>query len=207
MLAEGRAARWNFIQPEFVQTLPQAEPVEAEPAASVREGQAFLLTGGRLSETAEAWAAGGLRAGIEYRYPLLDRRLVEFGLGLPPELFCQRGWPRYLYRYAMAGILPDRMRWRVDFGDKFVNLDRGRINRAFGDAVVWPLLERLLAEGHEWLALDSEAADQLMKQADRGHWAQMLGALRLEMLVNPAVWRAAESWLEAFDQVETDRNG
>jgi hypothetical protein len=99
------------------------------------------------------------------------------------------------------------MRWRVDFGDKFVNLDRGRINRAFGDEVVWPLLGRLLAEGHAWLALDSEAADQLMKQTDKGHWAQLLGALRLEMLVNPAVWQAAESWLDEFDRVGTDRNG
>ena len=32
----------------------------------------------------EGWAATGACRGIEYRHPLLDRRILEFALSLPP---------------------------------------------------------------------------------------------------------------------------
>ncbi len=42
-----------------------------------RRTQLRLLRGGHLSKRLEGWASGAAR-GIEYRYPLLDRRLLEW---------------------------------------------------------------------------------------------------------------------------------
>jgi asparagine synthase (glutamine-hydrolysing) len=57
----------------------------------------------------ESWAASGRRVGIEYRYPLLDKRIVEFALGLPAEMFRRKGHPRYLFRYVVRDFLPQEV--------------------------------------------------------------------------------------------------
>lgn len=53
------------------------------------------------------------QAGVEARDPFLDRRLIEFVLTLPPEQMLKDGWPKIVMRRAMAGLLPDAVRWRV----------------------------------------------------------------------------------------------
>ena len=68
----------------------------------------WLLRNGGLGERIEGWAAGGARRGIEYRYPLLDRRLLEFALGLPPEQFLRGKWNRWLMRHALRDVLRRR---------------------------------------------------------------------------------------------------
>ena len=50
--------------------------------------------------------------GIELRHPYLDRRLVEFCLGLPAEQRLRDGWKRLIQRNAMRGILPEAVRQR-----------------------------------------------------------------------------------------------
>ena len=60
---------------------------------------------GHLGERMEGWAASGARRGIEYRYPLLDRRLLEFALGLPPEQYRRGRWNRWLMRHALGAAL------------------------------------------------------------------------------------------------------
>ena len=77
----------------------------------VRRTQLWLLQCGLLSGVMEYHAASGARHGIEYRYPLLDRRLLEFALGLPPEQFRRGRWSRWLMRYALAPVLPPDVLW------------------------------------------------------------------------------------------------
>lgn len=67
---------------------------------------------GHLPTRLESWAAGGMRAGIEYRYPLLDKRLIEFALGLPEECFFAQGHYRYIFRKAVSCWLPSGDCWR-----------------------------------------------------------------------------------------------
>lgn len=54
----------------------------------------------------------GAAYGVEARHPYMDRRLIEFLLAIPPEQLTRHGWPKFLARRAMAGILPDKVRWR-----------------------------------------------------------------------------------------------
>lgn len=50
--------------------------------------------------------------GVETRDPYMDRRVVAFCLSLPFDQFQQDGWPKLIQRRAMAGLLPDAVRWR-----------------------------------------------------------------------------------------------
>ena len=50
---------------------------------------------------------------IEMRYPLMDRRLLEFCLAAPAQLKLRDGYTRYLARGALDGILPAAIQWRT----------------------------------------------------------------------------------------------
>lgn len=49
-----------------------------------------------LNMRMETWAAWSAQFGFQYRYPLLDRNLLEFVLGMPLRLFFEDGNSRYL---------------------------------------------------------------------------------------------------------------
>jgi len=51
---------------------------------------------------------------IEARVPFLDYRLVEFTLGLPEEYKIADGMTKRVLREGMRGVLPERVRERVD---------------------------------------------------------------------------------------------
>jgi len=49
---------------------------------------------------------------IEPRDPFLDRRVIAFCLSLPGDQLQTGGWPKIILRRAMAGRVPDAIRWR-----------------------------------------------------------------------------------------------
>lgn len=63
-----------------------------------------------LQERCETWTTMGYRLGVEYRYPLLDRRLIEYMIKVPSELLCRTDFFRPLLRILGEGILPDDVR-------------------------------------------------------------------------------------------------
>jgi asparagine synthase (glutamine-hydrolysing) len=65
----------------------------------------------------ESWAAHGAKHNLVYRYPLLDRRLLEFALSLPPEQYRRGTWSRWLMRNALQHILPRDICWNLDKSD------------------------------------------------------------------------------------------
>jgi len=68
-----------------------------------------LILRGHIGARMDTWTAWSASKGILYRYPLTDRRLVEFILGLPPErLFCN-GQNRYLAKAALRDKLPPNL--------------------------------------------------------------------------------------------------
>jgi asparagine synthase (glutamine-hydrolysing) len=54
---------------------------------------------------------------IDPRHPFLDSRLVEFALALPGDQKLHRGLTRVILRGAMAGLLPEEIRWRKGKAD------------------------------------------------------------------------------------------
>jgi asparagine synthase (glutamine-hydrolysing) len=49
---------------------------------------------------------------LEARVPLLDHRLIEYGLALPDHLKVRRGWSKFALREAMQGLMPESVRLR-----------------------------------------------------------------------------------------------
>jgi len=52
--------------------------------------------------------------GIEYRYPFLDVKLIQFYFDLPAKFKYKDGFGRYVFRKAMEEYLPKEIQWRRD---------------------------------------------------------------------------------------------
>jgi len=113
-----------------------SEPVEEwaramRPPQSARQSDRALhhwqLSGPLVANGFEILDKAAARQGIEPRYPFWDKDLVMFCLALPSEWKLRDGWPRYILRKAMAGILPDSVCWRYSKVDFRGNLARGLV--------------------------------------------------------------------------------
>ncbi|MFI0431782.1 MAG: asparagine synthase-related protein [Candidatus Nanopelagicales bacterium] len=63
-------------------------------AASAREIMSWLVRSGHLEWRNEHWWEAGRRVGVEYRYPLLDMRVVETALAMPETYWARHGHKR-----------------------------------------------------------------------------------------------------------------
>lgn len=88
------------------------------------------MTSPHIAERTEVWAQTGARHGLAFAFPLLDRRVVEFALSLPSELFVRDGYHRRPFRDAMAGVLPPMVRLRrpknATFPSRWLDLAESR---------------------------------------------------------------------------------
>jgi asparagine synthase (glutamine-hydrolysing) len=72
-------------------------------------------------------AVGAASYGVDYRYPLLDVRLLQFCLALPAHIKIHKGVKRNMIRQATQGILPDEIRLRQNKSRATVPTSRLRI--------------------------------------------------------------------------------
>jgi asparagine synthase (glutamine-hydrolysing) len=98
-------------------------------ARTARESHWRGLTSPLLPYVLEIANKAAAAFSLEPRYPFFDRRLMEFCLALPPEQKLAQGWTRVVMRRAMAGILPDEVRWRVGKANLSSNFKRGMLDR------------------------------------------------------------------------------
>lgn len=80
--------------------------------ASYGEERARSLDQPYLTVGRERYDRAASAVAVEPRDPFLDRRVVGFCLSLPGEQVFGDGWPKIILRRAMAGRLPNEMRWR-----------------------------------------------------------------------------------------------
>ncbi|GEN29728.1 asparagine synthetase B [Halovibrio variabilis] len=71
--------------------------------------QCALLLNGHIASRMSLWSTWAGPLGIQYRYPLMDKRLLEFSLSLPPDMLWQKRRKRIVYRMAMVDALPERV--------------------------------------------------------------------------------------------------
>ena len=155
--------------------------ITGEPAADM----AIHLRLGHIGDRMATWAAWAAPQGIEYRYPLTDRRLLEFVLGVPPDILWGDGRPRYLARAALSG----RTTGRVGKSDPANERQRWRARRE-----CWRLLATEAADGAfdgtcDWLDMDS-----LRRDIARGPSDDDDADIRTVIRMMPAVrvWHMAE---------------
>jgi len=76
-----------------------------------------LLDLHHIPERMESWAINAERYGFDYKYPLLDKEVLEFWFSLPEEYSYKDFQSRLLYREAMRGILTEKIRTRKEKGE------------------------------------------------------------------------------------------
>lgn len=66
---------------------------------------------GYIQERCESWGSASFKNCLEYRFPLLDKRIIEFSLGIPLSLYRERTNIRFLYRKCIEELLPKDIIW------------------------------------------------------------------------------------------------
>jgi len=100
------------LQDRFNQYNPPVTATDyAFPAAHWRD-----LTGGRFARMVELSELTSQAFGLEMRLPFFDQRLIDFCSTLPSGEKIHNGWTRSIFRHAMAGMIPDEVRWRPTKG-------------------------------------------------------------------------------------------
>lgn len=72
------------------------------------------ITGNYVSQRLEYSYAAAAQYGLEYRYPLLDKDLIETYLTMPAHLRINKGVKRYIFRKAIMDMVPEKIRTRTD---------------------------------------------------------------------------------------------
>lgn len=76
-----------------------------------------LLHNYHIPDRMDSWSLHSERYGFVYKYPLLDKALLEFWFSMPIEYTYCNMQSRLLYREAMKGILTECIRVRRDKGE------------------------------------------------------------------------------------------
>jgi len=103
----------RFIQHDFsAQTQSHLRPFSfIRTLRGKKRDQLAHYFNGHLTQRLECWAWSAAQLRMSYSYPMLDRRVMEFALSLPGEMSWQKGWRRFLFRYAMQDTLPKGFAW------------------------------------------------------------------------------------------------
>lgn len=104
------------IRPEFAARMHLDLPPRHRLLPKVRDQIVGYIHSGPLQEILEEWACRSAAVGIELRYPLLDKRLIEFCARVPADQHVRDGFRRSLMRRAMQGIVPHEVLWRTTKG-------------------------------------------------------------------------------------------
>jgi asparagine synthase (glutamine-hydrolysing) len=76
-----------------------------------------LLENYHITERTDSWAINAEKYGFEYKYPLLDKDLLEFWFSIPVEYTYRNMKSRNLYRESLKGIMTEKVRIRRDKGE------------------------------------------------------------------------------------------
>lgn len=121
------AASTGLLRRELARSLREHAPTLRDEASPQSEREAHILGLMQPAYQATLELADQCAAafGIEPAYPFFDRRLIDFCVAVPESEKLADGWPRLVFRRAMAGILPEEIRLRSDKGNLSPNFHRG----------------------------------------------------------------------------------
>jgi asparagine synthase (glutamine-hydrolysing) len=109
--SQGAWARYTLLNPDAARELrleSRAEELDVQlrRLGDYRAARIEYLTGDN-AESAELCRMARVTHGVDYRSPLLDRRLLEWCLRVPDEQCWRNGQPRWLMRRIMTRQLPN----------------------------------------------------------------------------------------------------
>jgi asparagine synthase (glutamine-hydrolysing) len=178
----GKARIPAYINPDFADRINLVDRIaEARQRGSsekgVRERQLNFLQTGKTQLVFEFYDHAAAAVGVESRHPFMDKRLIEYCLALPSSQSFQQGWPRWILRQAMAGTVPDSVRWRAGKGNMQHTLMRGVMER---DSKTAESLRQDLTQASDFINV--QEATRLFHSMDKltSHgWAMLMQILSL----------------------------
>jgi asparagine synthase (glutamine-hydrolysing) len=103
---------------------------------------------------------------VELRSPFSDRRMIEFAIQMPIEGKLSIPWYKYVLRLALAGILPESVRWRRDLwqhpGWRFNETLIREAKQQFQDGLTFG---NLTTAQHRWI--DTSRVDEALHHFNR----------------------------------------
>lgn len=96
---------------EINKELKKTSPAAMRPQKTIRAHMLAYWHNAHIQSRMESWAADAVINRLEYTYPLLDKRIIEFVLGTPAECFVNNGVGRYLFRSVARGLLSEEIIW------------------------------------------------------------------------------------------------
>lgn len=110
----------KFIQNDFAKKINLSKHYQILKDKSIYEkygvdkNHLLILNSGFFQNALEEFDLIGSNFSMEFRYPFMDRRLIEFCLSLPSEQQLNGGWDRIIMRRAMIDVIPPEIQWRRD---------------------------------------------------------------------------------------------
>ncbi len=120
---------------------------------------------------------------VEARVPYLDHQLVEFVMSLPSGFKIRNAFTKRVLREGMAGVLPDKIRWRVS------KLGFATPERKWQQTKLRPMIEKALTSDLLRGYVDGARANQYLSE---------LSATRLQDFT-PWRWLNFVLWREVYD--------
>ena len=113
----------RYTTKEFKKYMNSHQSKEFPSVSGVREMQLVMYNYGHLQNRIESWALSAFSKRIEYRYPLLDKKIVEYAMGIPEEIFYpKKGITRHLMKNMVSTLLPYDIVW-------FIKADEPKVNK------------------------------------------------------------------------------
>lgn len=104
------------VASRFLENKMQNRALRHAAGTSEQADHARNFTSGTISFAHEMIGGSALACGVEPASPFSDRRMVEFAVAMPLEAKLFAGWYKLTLRRAMAGVLPEEVRWRTNMG-------------------------------------------------------------------------------------------
>jgi len=102
----------TYLTDSFKDCFRAQQYIEYPTGKGVRKRQIERYNFGYIQERIESWNLSTFSKKQEYRYPLLDKRIVEFAIGIPEELFYpKKGKERPLFKTSIKNLLPQDIIW------------------------------------------------------------------------------------------------
>lgn len=114
MRTKVRVAQRGYIDPEFVAKHKDSVIADKLYGANTMTEMLVAHFEYKLEHLTKWGDRDTMAFGVEGRSPFLDKDLVEYSIALKDELKIKGGYTKFILREVMKGIMPEKVRLRVD---------------------------------------------------------------------------------------------
>lgn len=114
MRTKVRVAQRGYIDPIFVENHKDSVIADKLYGANTMEDMLVAHFEYKLEHLCKWGDRDTMAFGVEGRSPFLDKDLVEYSIALKDEMKIKGGYTKFILREVMKGIMPEKVRLRVD---------------------------------------------------------------------------------------------